>query len=106
MQGENSAATLLCSLQCNVSSKTYQKKKKREQEGTWHSLHLKSDLQVSICILGFFRYREITFIQKLTWEMNHQLNHSIFYDKKMFSLLPYMLLYLTRFDSNECQVAI
>lgn len=29
MQGENSAATLLCSLQCNVSSKTYQKKKKR-----------------------------------------------------------------------------
>lgn len=47
----------------------------------WHSLHLKSDLQVTVYILGFLQYREITFTQKLTWEVHNQLDHSIFYAK-------------------------
>lgn len=67
----------------------------------WHSLHLKPNLQVSVYMLGFLQYREITFTQKLTWEMNNQLDHSIFYAKKCFlpsSIRSCILIHLNKMN--------
>lgn len=55
---------------------------------------------------GIFQYSEITFAQKLTWEMDNQ--HRIVYSMPKHNVQspPTYLLYLTTSEPNERQVVI